>query len=85
MPSTTAIVGSAIGLHARPADIISNRAADFDVEVLITFDGEEADAASSLEIMALGAEHGAEVTISSDDEAAMKVIADLVVQDLDAD
>jgi phosphocarrier protein len=35
-------------------------------------------------IMTLGAGNGAEVTVESDDEAALKTIAELVQQDLDA-
>lgn len=85
MPSTTAIVGSAVGLHARPADIISKKAAELDADVTLSYDGEEADAASSLMIMTLGADKGAEVTVSSDDEEAMNTIAELVKQDLDAE
>jgi phosphocarrier protein HPr len=46
--------------------------------------GEPVDAGSALMIMTLGAGNGAQVTVDSDDEAAMRKIADLVVQDLDA-
>ena len=84
MASTNVVVGSAIGLHARPAAIIAEAAAKYDDEILIEFDGEEADAASVLMIMALGAENGAEVTVSSDNADALKEIAELVKQDLDA-
>ena len=47
--------------------------------------GEEADAASAMLIMALGAEKGAEVTVSGDDADAVAEIAALIEQDLDAD
>lgn len=86
MPSTTVTVGSSVGLHARPADIISKAAADLDADVTIGKPGGMAvDAGSALMIMTLGATHGDEVEVSSDDEAAMQAIADLVVKDLDAD
>ncbi|CAM3602531.1 HPr family phosphocarrier protein [Smaragdicoccus niigatensis] len=84
MASTTVVVGSAIGLHARPAAIIAEAAAKYEDEILIEFDDEEADAASALMIMALGAENGAVVTVTSDNEEALTEIVALVAQDLDA-
>jgi phosphocarrier protein len=88
MPSTKVIVGSAVGLHARPASIIAEAASEYDDEILISLaddpDEEPADASSSLLIMALGAEKGREVIVESENEEAMQKIADLVAQDLDA-
>lgn len=85
MPSKTVTVGSAVGLHARPASIIAEAADELGVEVLIGIPGEEpVDASSSLMIMTLGAGKGAQVEVSSDDTAAMDKIAALVEQDLDA-
>ena len=46
--------------------------------------GEPVDAGSALMIMTLGAGNGTEVTVQSDDEEALKKIAELVEQDLDA-
>lgn len=86
MPSTKVVVGSAVGLHARPAGIIAERAEALDAEVTLAVDGEEpVDAASALLIMTLGAEKGTEVTVESDSQEAVAVIADLVRQDLDAE
>ena len=60
MASKTVIVGSAVGLHARPASIIAEAAADYDDEILLSVPGEDpVDAGSSLLIMTLGAEKGA--------------------------
>ncbi|MCT1591463.1 MULTISPECIES: HPr family phosphocarrier protein [Kocuria] len=88
MPSKKVIVGSAVGLHARPAAIISEAAGEYDDEILIGLvndpDEEPADASSSLLIMALGAEKGTEVEVSSDDAEAVEKIAGLIEQDLDA-
>ena len=66
MASKTVTVGSTVGLHARPATLIADAAAEYDEEILIELvesddDDEPADAASSLMIMALGAEHGDQV------------------------
>lgn len=87
MASKTVKVGSSVGLHARPASIISDAAAEFDDDIFLSVvgedDDEDTDAASSLMIMALGAEQGDEVTVTSDNAEAVEKIAGLIEQDLD--
>jgi phosphocarrier protein len=81
----TTAVGSAVGLHARPAALIAEAAGALDSTVTIGNPGGNAvDASSALLIMTLGAGKGAEVEVSGDDPAAVRKIADLVAQDLDA-
>ena len=85
MPSKTVTVGSSVGLHARPAAIISEAASELDVEVTLAVPGEEpVDASSSLLIMTLGAACGDQVEVASEDQAALDAIAALVEKDLDA-
>lgn len=88
MASKTVTVGSAVGLHARPAAIVADAASEYDDDIILTLvgdeDGEEADAASSLMIMALGAEKGDQVTVTSDNAEAVEKIAALIESDLDA-
>ncbi len=85
MPSKSVVVGSAVGLHARPAAIISEAAAELDSEVTLAVEGEEpVDASSSLLIMTLGASHGDPVEVTGDDQDAVDTIAALVEKDLDA-
>lgn len=88
MASKTVTVGSAVGLHARPAAIVADAAGEYDDDIILTLvgdeDGEEADAASSLMIMALGAEKGDQVTVTSDNAEAVEKIAALIETDLDA-
>ncbi len=85
MPSKTVIVGSAVGLHARPAAIIAEAVGEACVPVTLSVDGgEPVDAGSALMIMTLGAGNGASVTVASDDEAVLNKIAELVAKDLDA-
>lgn len=88
MPSKTVIVGSSVGLHARPAALIAEAAGEYDDEVTIALVGEEddgVDAASTLLIMTLGAAHGDEVVVSSENPEAVDAIAALVEKDLDAE
>lgn len=85
MPTRTVHVGSAVGLHARPAAVIAQVAGDTGVPVtLATAGGEPVDAGSALMIMTLGAGHGDEVTVESESQEAVDVVADLVAKDLDA-
>ena len=85
MPTKTVAVGSSVGLHARPAQIISEAVEELDVEVLIGLPGDEpVDASSSLLIMTLGAGPGDQVEVSADDETALDAIVALVAKDLDA-
>ena len=86
MASKTVIVGSAVGLHARPASII----AEYDEDIFLSKVGEEDDeepteAASSLMIMAMGAEKGDQVVVTSDNAEAVEKIAGLIERDLDAE
>ena len=87
MASKTVTVGSAVGLHARPAAIVADAAGEYDDDIILTLvgdeDGEEADAASSLMIMALGAEKGDQVTVTADNAEAVEKIAALIESDLD--
>ena len=87
MASKTVTVGSAVGLHARPAAIIAEAAEKFDDEILLSVPGSDddpVDAASSLLIMTLGAEKGATVVVESENAAAVDEIAGLIERDLDA-
>ncbi|SDR96678.1 HPr family phosphocarrier protein [Corynebacterium timonense] len=87
MASTTVKVGSTVGLHARPASVIAEAAGEYDEDITLTLAGDDeddgADAASSLMIMAMGAEFGDEVTVTSDNAEAVTKIAELIASNLD--
>ena len=81
MPRRSVVVGSAVGLHARPAALIAEKAGSLDGSVTVALAGSTpVDAASALMIMTLGAKKGAEVVVSSDDEAVLGQIAGLVAR-----
>ncbi|WP_347038344.1 HPr family phosphocarrier protein [Glutamicibacter halophytocola] len=85
MPSRTVAVGSATGLHARPAQIVSAAAAESEQTVLIGRVGQEGvDASSILMLMSLGLGAGEDIVLSCDDDLALERIADLIAKDLDA-
>jgi phosphocarrier protein len=51
------------GLHTRPAATFVDRASKFRAEVLLLKDGREANGKSILDLLALGAEKGAHLTL----------------------
>ena len=85
-------VGSASGLHARPAAIFVKAAAALPVEVRAIVDGKKpAKTASMLSVLSLGATKGTQVTLEADDDpdgqgqAAVDSLASLLARDLDAE
>jgi phosphocarrier protein len=84
MPTRSVVVGSAVGLHARPAALIADAVTRLGRAVTIAVPGgEPVDAGSALLIMTLGARLGDTVEVSGDDEEAVEEIAGLVEQELD--
>lgn len=84
-----AVVGSRVGLHARPVAVIAQKAASFDAVVKIGVDGRPpVDARSPLLLMTLGASQGDEVVIEVEGPGAseaLEEIAALIEADLDAE
>jgi phosphocarrier protein HPr len=82
MPTRTAVIASAVGLHARPAGLfvgLAGEATRAGVTVTIGRPGEEpVNAASILSVLALGARHGDTVEISAEGDDADAVLVRLV-------
>ena len=77
MKSFTAEIIDPVGLHARPATIAVSVASKFKSDVTISFDGQEVNMKSILNIISLGATPGSEITIKTDgedEEEALKTI-----------
>jgi phosphocarrier protein len=89
MPERTAIVGSAVGLHARPAAVFVQAAAGVPVEVGIAKPGgEPVSARSILSVLSLEAHGGDTVVLSAEGagaDAALDRLAALLATDLDAE
>ena len=87
--ATTVVVGSRVGLHARPAAIVARAVGSLDATVRLSKDGAApVDASSPLFIMTLGAKQGDEVLVQAEGPGAadaVQRIAALIAQDLDAD
>ena len=67
MAERTAIIGSAVGLHARPAAVFTQAAEATELLVRISKDGSvPQDASSILGVMTLGAKFGDTVILHAD-------------------
>ncbi|MFD6095879.1 HPr family phosphocarrier protein [Nocardiopsis flavescens] len=87
MPQRTVAVGSAQGLHARPATLFVQAATATGLPVTIAAEGKDpVNASSMLAVMTLGAKHGDEVTLTAEGEgadAALDSLAELLASELD--
>ena len=88
MPERRVVVGSKVGLHARPAALFVQAAARQPVKVTIAKDGKPpADAKSILAVLGLDVRGGEEVTLAAEGdgaEAALDELATVVTTDHDA-
>jgi phosphocarrier protein HPr len=89
MPERRVVVGSKVGLHARPAALFVQAAARQPVKVTIAKDGRQpVDARSILAVLALDVRGGEEVVLAADDsdqaEAVLDQVAAVVATDHDA-
>lgn len=69
------------GFHVRPAQLFTEKAAEFAANVRVRSEAGEADGKSMLELMTLGLERGSLMTVEADgpDEAeAMQALAALI-------
>jgi phosphocarrier protein len=89
MPERRVVVGSKVGLHARPAAMFVQAAAKQPVKVTIAkTGGDPVDARSILSVLALDARGGDEVVLAADGDGAdqaLDELAALVARDLDSE
>jgi phosphocarrier protein HPr len=89
MPERRVVIGSKVGLHARPAAMFVQAAAKQPVKVTIAkVGGDPVDARSILSVLALDARGGDEVVLAADGdgaEQALDELAALVARDLDSE
>ena len=80
MPSQTVVVGSKVGLHARPASLLVKAAGSSGLAVTVGVPGQKpVNAASLLNVLALGVKHGDTVEINvADGDGADSTLTQLV-------
>ncbi|TCO57330.1 dihydroxyacetone kinase phosphoryl donor subunit DhaM [Actinocrispum wychmicini] len=85
-PGTEFILTNTVGLHARPAALLARSVAELDAKVTVRFGERQANAASVLDLMGLGARGGDRVTVSAigpDAEEALRRVGELVARGFD--
>ena len=84
----TVTIGSRVGLHARPASLfVQAVGASGHVVTITTANGDTADGASILSVLALGVAHGTTIELSvegDDPDTVAEQLATMLASDLDA-
>lgn len=83
MAPRDAVVGSSVGLHARPASTFVHAVAATGARVTVTYEGRTVNAASILSVLSLGVPHGATVSLDSDDDRVLDALVQLIESDLE--
>lgn len=87
MAERQVVVGSRIGLHARPAALFVKAAADQPVRITVRKgDGPAVDARSILRVLALGAKNGDIVILEAEGDGAveaLEAVATVIAEDHD--
>lgn len=79
MPERTVVIGSLLGLHARPATLFVQAVNETGLPVKVSRPGHDpVDARSVLAVMAMGAAHGETVTLTCEDEGSEGALDGLV-------
>ncbi len=77
MQEVTFTLRNRVGLHARPAAVLVQRAKNFKSSISLSKDARTVDAKSILNVLTLGAERGAVVTLRADGEDEALAVNDL--------
>ncbi|QEH61342.1 phosphocarrier protein Hpr [Spiroplasma chinense] len=75
MTSFTAKVTDPVGLHARPASVLTKEASKFTSEIKIICGEKEGNLKSIMNVMALAVKSGAEVTIEANGDDEKEAVA----------
>ena len=67
-----------LGLHARPAAMIANLAIKAQSDVWLCKNGEQVDASSIIDILSLGCQKGADVTLKAENPEDMKILNEII-------
>jgi phosphocarrier protein HPr len=75
------IIKNKLGLHARPASLFVQTAAQFDADVTVMKNGLEVNGKSIMGVMMLAAEQGSEIAVKADgidEELLIQAITELI-------
>ena len=71
------IIKDPIGLHARPAAVLTQEANKFEAEIKITSNGKDANLKSIMSVMALGIKNEEEIIITAEGKDAEEALTSL--------
>jgi len=74
MPELTLEINNKVGLHARPAALFVQTANRFNSTITVKLDAKTVNAKSILNILTLGANHGAVITVTAEGEDAEQAL-----------
>jgi len=74
---TSLVITNKVGLHARPASLLVQTAAQFQSKIRVQFGDKTANAKSMLGVMKLGASQGDTILVRAEGEDAEQAIAAL--------
>jgi phosphotransferase system HPr (HPr) family protein len=74
---TSLVITNKVGLHARPASLLVQTAAQFQSKIRVQFGDKTANAKSMLGVMKLGASRGDTIVVRAEGEDAEQAIAAL--------
>ena len=77
MQEVTLTIRNKVGLHARPAALFVQTAKQFNSDIKLTYGEQQADAKSILNVLTMGVEQGAVVTVRAEGEDADQALAAL--------
>lgn len=77
MAETTVTIQHKVGLHARPAALFVQTAQKFQSDIQVQCCGRSGNAKSLLSVLGLGANSGAEITITAEGQDADEALAAL--------
>ena len=77
MITKSAIIGSSVGLHARPASIFSKTAKRFESKIKVKYGDRTVNGKSAIHLITLNAKCGSEVDVIADGTDELEAIAAL--------
>lgn len=87
MKEENIIISNDVGLHARPASLLINEAVNFESELKMIYEDQEANLKSIISLMSLAVGPGEEVTIKAegeDEEEALAKVIEVIKNNFDA-
>lgn len=85
MITKSVIIGSSVGLHARPASVFSKTAKSFECKIKVQYGDRTVNGKSAIHLVTLNAKFGTEVCIIADGTDALEAITALtkILEDKD--